>query len=67
MLRGREYLKKLRLGACDTLLSTLDKDFISLELLTSSTISLGSMARKSYLDTIFLLEPNGILSALTNQ
>jgi hypothetical protein len=67
ILKYQEYLNKLRLGTSHTFLSAFDKNFISLELLTSLTISLGRMTRESYLHSIFFLEPDSILPALSNQ
>ena len=61
-------VEQLSLSLSDTLLSTLDKDFIGLEGLAGLTLTtLGGFTRESNLDSIFLLEPDGVFAVLPDK
>jgi hypothetical protein len=64
----RTYLHKLRLGTCDTLLATFDKNFVRFELFTCPALAiLRRLARERDFDTVLFLQPNGVFTILADE
>lgn len=63
-----QSLEKFGFGTSHTFLATFDEDFVRLESLASPVFTVfRGTPRECDLDTIFLLETNGVFTVLTNQ